>query len=163
MLEQLKKQEENEDVITQMAIKLKWKTSDQPVEVLPQLVKAEEKVISKKEKTEERSMEVEPYIPQFVSRTRSLQIILEHELEKYEKDDIVKHVFLERDIGRAGRLRRRTYSEPRKWKCGKRKLTIQYGCCYNFAQDKEGNLPGIIRHDKVDPLPSFIKRMIKQL
>ncbi|XP_020594090.1 uncharacterized protein LOC110034146 [Phalaenopsis equestris] len=29
--------------------------------------------------------------------------------------------------------------------------------------DKEGNPPGMICHDKVDPLPSFIKRMIKRL
>ncbi|XP_020598640.1 uncharacterized protein LOC110038211 [Phalaenopsis equestris] len=143
-------------------------------------------------------MEVEPNIPQFVNRTRPLQIIPKHEMEKYEKvrkqnvehfqrlhgkyvnileglelhtnvftsseqDDIVELVFLEREMGRAGQLRRRTYSEPRKWKRGKGRFTIQYGCCYNFAQDKEGNLPRIICHNKFDPLPSFIKRMIKRL
>ncbi|XP_020598281.1 uncharacterized protein LOC110037894 [Phalaenopsis equestris] len=168
-----------------MAIKLKEKTADRPVEVPSEPWKAEAKVILREAKNEERSMEIEPYIPQFVNRTRPLRIILEHELEKYEKvrkqnfknfqrlqeeyvnileglelytnvftsseqDDIVECDFLEIDMGRAGRLRRRTYSEPRKWKCGK-------------GRDKEGNLPGIIRHDEVDPLPSFIKRMIKQL
>ncbi|XP_020591016.1 uncharacterized protein LOC110031918 [Phalaenopsis equestris] len=78
-------------------------------------------------------------------------------------DNIVKRDFLEREMGQAGLLRRRTCSKPRKWKCGKRRVTIQYGCCYNFAHDKEGNLPGIVCHDEVDPLPSFIKRMIKRL
>ncbi|XP_020573117.1 uncharacterized protein LOC110019684 [Phalaenopsis equestris] len=80
-----------------------------------------------------------------------------------EQDDIVEHVFLEKDMGHAGRLSRRIYSEPRKWKRRKRKVTIQHGCCYNFAQDKVGNPPGIFCHDEVDPLPSFIKRIIIRL
>ncbi|XP_020598783.1 RNA demethylase ALKBH5-like [Phalaenopsis equestris] len=42
-------------------------------------------------------------------------------------------------------------------------VTIQYDLYYNFAQDKEGNPPRIICHDEVDPLPSFIKRIIKRL
>ncbi|XP_020581370.1 uncharacterized protein LOC110025295 [Phalaenopsis equestris] len=33
-----------------------------------------------------------------------------------EQDDIVERVFLEQEMGHTGRLRRRTYSEPRKWK-----------------------------------------------
>ncbi|XP_020593262.1 uncharacterized protein LOC110033570 [Phalaenopsis equestris] len=171
---------------------------DQPVEMPPQPMKAKEGVIFKEEEIEERIMEVEPYIPQFVNKTRPLQIIPEHEMEKYEKfrkqnfehfqrlqgnyfnileglelhtnvftsseqDEIVKRVFLEREIGCAGRLGRRTYSELRKWKRGKGRVTIQYYCCYNFARDKEGNPLGIIHHNEVDPLPSFIKRIIKQL
>jgi len=27
----------------------------------------------------------------------------------------------------------RTYSEPRKWMPGKGRVTIQFGCCYNYA------------------------------
>jgi hypothetical protein len=27
----------------------------------------------------------------------------------------------------------RTYSEPRKWMRGKGRVTIQFGCCYNYA------------------------------
>ena len=36
------------------------------------------------------------------------------------------HMFLPFDIGR-------TYSEPRKWMRGKGRVTIQFGCCYNYA------------------------------
>ncbi|XP_020597545.1 uncharacterized protein LOC110037282 [Phalaenopsis equestris] len=50
-----------------------------------------------------------------------------------EQDDIVERVFLERDMGRAGR------------------------------QGRKSAWPGIIHLDEVDPLPSFIKRMIKRL
>ncbi|XP_020597778.1 uncharacterized protein LOC110037461 [Phalaenopsis equestris] len=181
-----------------MAIKLKGKTPDQPVEMPPQPMKTGGGVILKEKEIEERIMQVEPYIPQFVNMTRPLQIIPEHELEKYEKvrkqnfdhfqrfqgkyvnileglelhtnvftsseqEDIVEVFFLEREMGRAGRLRRRTYFEPRKWKRGEGRVTIQYDCCYNFTKNKEGNPPRIIRHDEVDPLPSFIKRTIKRL
>lgn len=27
----------------------------------------------------------------------------------------------------------RTYSEPHKWMRGKGRVTIQFGCCYNYA------------------------------
>ncbi|XP_020587936.1 RNA demethylase ALKBH5-like [Phalaenopsis equestris] len=46
---------------------------------------------------------------------------------------------------------------------GKSKITIQFGCCYNYVYDKRRNPPGIIRHDEVDQLPSLMKRMIKKI
>ncbi|KAJ8446247.1 hypothetical protein Cgig2_016018 [Carnegiea gigantea] len=57
----------------------------------------------------------------------------------------------------------RTYSEPRKWMRGKGRVTIQFGCCYNYAVDKDGNPPGIIRDEEVDPLPPVFKQMIKRM
>ncbi|URD81597.1 hypothetical protein MUK42_19074 [Musa troglodytarum] len=69
--------------------------------------------------------------------------------------------FLEK--GRKGMLRERTYSEPRKWMRGKGRVTIQFGCCYNYAVDKHGNPPGIIRDEEVDPIPPLLKVMIKRM
>ncbi|XP_020585631.1 uncharacterized protein LOC110028218 [Phalaenopsis equestris] len=135
MLEQLKEQGENEDVITQMAIKLKGKTFDRPVEVLPQPVK-----------TEERSIKVEPYIPQFRLQGKYVNILEGLELHtnvftSSEQDDNVEHVFLERDMGRAGRLRR-TYSETRKWKHD----CIPNSCIVNIYE--AGNcIPPHVDHD----------------
>lgn len=85
----------------------------------------------------------------------------------------------------------RTYSEPRKWMRGKGRVTLQLGCCYNYAvvkfptllgaftfpfgfqndfhvtlatlQDKNGNPPGIKRDEEVDPLPSLFKKIIKRM
>lgn len=38
-------------------------------------------------------------------------------------------------------------------------------CCIIFAtlQDKNGNPPGIVRDEEVDPLPSLFKKMIKRM
>ncbi|OAY62861.1 RNA demethylase ALKBH5, partial [Ananas comosus] len=57
----------------------------------------------------------------------------------------------------------RTYSEPDKWMRGKGRVTIQFGCCYNYAKDKEGNLPGILRHVVADPIPDLFKVIIRRL
>lgn len=75
---------------------------------------------------------------------------------------------------------------------GKGRVTIQFGCCYNYAvvcinfitlydsylvytlygfvltfcqnfQDRNGNPPGIIRDEEVDPLPPVFINMIKRL
>ncbi|XP_062185829.1 RNA demethylase ALKBH9B-like [Phragmites australis] len=67
------------------------------------------------------------------------------------------------DKGRRGLLRERTYSEPRKWMRGKGRATIQFGCCYNYATDRNGNPPGIIRDEEVDPLPPLLTAMIRRL
>ncbi|KAL8143341.1 hypothetical protein V2J09_016373 [Rumex salicifolius] len=80
-----------------------------------------------------------------------------------EQADIVKSVYNLQEMGRNGRLRDRTYSEPKKWMRGKGRVTLQFGCCYNYAVDKDGNPPGIIRDEEVDPLPSVFKDMIKRL
>ncbi|XP_020592067.1 uncharacterized protein LOC110032698 [Phalaenopsis equestris] len=83
-------------------------------------------------------------------------------LEKDEQS-ILDCIFNLRDRGRAGLLKERTYSEPRKWMRGKGRITIQCGYCYNFTNDRQGNPPGILRYDQVDLLPPMVKWMIKQM
>ncbi|KAI0497988.1 hypothetical protein KFK09_021229 [Dendrobium nobile] len=65
--------------------------------------------------------------------------------------------------GRKGQLRERTYSEPRKWMRGKGRVTIQFSSCYNYAMVSNGNPLGIIRDEKVDPIPPLLKQMIKRM
>ncbi|KAL9267644.1 RNA demethylase ALKBH9B-like protein [Drosera capensis] len=79
-----------------------------------------------------------------------------------EQSKIVKNVYELQKMGQKGQLRARTYTEPRKWMPGKGRVTIQFGCCYNYAIDKDGNPPGIIREEEVDPLPPVFKQMIKR-
>ncbi|KAI4990776.1 hypothetical protein ZWY2020_039147 [Hordeum vulgare] len=62
-----------------------------------------------------------------------------------EQAKIVACVLDLQDQGRRGCLRERTYSEPRKWMRGKGRATIQFGCSYNYAADRDGNPPGIVR------------------
>ncbi|KAI7738309.1 hypothetical protein M8C21_012972 [Ambrosia artemisiifolia] len=80
-----------------------------------------------------------------------------------EQKKIVESVYEFQRMGQKGRLRERTYSEPSKWMRGKGRITIQFGCCYNYAVDKNGNPPGIIRDEEVDPLPPIFIDMIKRL
>ncbi|XVE94057.1 hypothetical protein REPUB_Repub01dG0247500 [Reevesia pubescens] len=80
-----------------------------------------------------------------------------------EQKKIVECVYDLQRMGQKGQLRERTYSEPRKWMRGKGRVTIQFGCCYNYAVDKNGNPPGIIRDEEVDPLPPLFKQMIKRM
>ncbi|GAV61162.1 2OG-FeII_Oxy_2 domain-containing protein [Cephalotus follicularis] len=80
-----------------------------------------------------------------------------------EQKNIVECVYNLQRMGQKGHLRERTYSEPRKWMRGKGRVTIQFGCCYNYAVDKDGNPPGIVRDEEVDPLPHLFKQMIKRM
>ncbi|KAE8702262.1 phosphatidylinositol-4-phosphate 5-kinase 8-like [Hibiscus syriacus] len=80
-----------------------------------------------------------------------------------EQSRIVECVYNLQRMGQKGQLRERTYTEPRKWMRGKGRVTIQFGCCYNYAVDKNGNPPGIIRDEEVDPLPQLFKQMIKRM
>ncbi|KAL6651668.1 hypothetical protein ACP70R_010593 [Stipagrostis hirtigluma subsp. patula] len=80
-----------------------------------------------------------------------------------EQQRIVDCVHDLQDRGRRGLLRERTYSEPRKWMRGKGRATIQFGCCYNYATDRKGNPPGIIRDEEVDPLPPLLRAMVCRL
>lgn len=80
-----------------------------------------------------------------------------------EQKKIVESVYEFQRLGQKGRLRERTYTEPTKWMRGKGRITIQFGCCYNYAVDKNGNPPGIIREEEVDPLPPIFKQMIKRM
>ncbi|XP_074584333.1 RNA demethylase ALKBH9B-like isoform X2 [Curcuma longa] len=80
-----------------------------------------------------------------------------------EQKQIVDCIYEFQKKGQNGELRERTYSEPRKWMRGKGRITIQFGCCYNYAVDKHGNPPGIIRDEEVDPIPPLLKFMIKRM
>ncbi|KAH0988700.1 hypothetical protein GBA52_000183 [Prunus armeniaca] len=80
-----------------------------------------------------------------------------------EQKEIVECVYNLQRMGQRGQLRERTYSEPRKWMRGKGRVTIQFGCCYNYAVDRNGNPPGIVRNEDVDPLPPLFKQMIKRM
>ncbi|XP_006655769.1 RNA demethylase ALKBH9B isoform X2 [Oryza brachyantha] len=80
-----------------------------------------------------------------------------------EQQRIVKYVYDLQEMGQRGELGDRTYTEPQRWMRGKGRVTIQFGCCYNYATDKNGNPPGIIRTIASDPMPSLFKVMIKRL
>ncbi|KNA19698.1 hypothetical protein SOVF_058830 isoform B [Spinacia oleracea] len=80
-----------------------------------------------------------------------------------EQKKIVESVYNFQKMGRKGQLMERTYSEPLKWMRGKGRVTMQFGCCYNYAVDKDGNPPGIVRDEEVDPLPPLFKQMISRM
>ncbi|CAM0912665.1 unnamed protein product [Alopecurus aequalis] len=80
-----------------------------------------------------------------------------------EQQRIVECVYDLQKKGKRGQLGDRTYTEPEKWMRGKGRVTIQFGCCYNYATDKNGNPPGIIRTFVSDPIPELFKVMIKRM
>ncbi|VVB10073.1 unnamed protein product [Arabis nemorensis] len=80
-----------------------------------------------------------------------------------EQKRIVDHVYELQEKGRKGELQERTFTAPRKWMRGKGRVTIQFGCCYNYATDKAGNPPGILQHGAVDPIPPLFKVIIRRL
>nr|DAD24608.1 TPA_asm: hypothetical protein HUJ06_026072 [Nelumbo nucifera] len=80
-----------------------------------------------------------------------------------EQEKIVDYVYKLQRTGQNGQLKERTYTEPKKWMRGKGRVTIQFGCCYNYAVDKNGNPPGIVRDEEVDPIPPLFKAIIKRL
>ncbi|KAK8710449.1 hypothetical protein V6N13_145772 [Hibiscus sabdariffa] len=80
-----------------------------------------------------------------------------------EQKRIVDYVYMLQEMGRKGELKERTYTEPQKWMRGKGRVTIQFGCCYNYAMDKNGNPPGILPNELVDPIPDLFKVIIRRL
>ncbi|KAJ8771043.1 hypothetical protein K2173_023368 [Erythroxylum novogranatense] len=80
-----------------------------------------------------------------------------------EQRRIVDKVYELYEMGKKGELKERTYSAPQKWMRGKGRVTLQFGCCYNYAIDKNGNPPGIVRNELVDPIPDLFKIIIKRL
>ncbi|KAJ6367237.1 hypothetical protein OIU77_003577 [Salix suchowensis] len=80
-----------------------------------------------------------------------------------EQKRIVNLVYSHKEKGEKGELKERTYSAPQKWMKGKGRVTLQFGCCYNYATDKNGNLPGIIQDEMVDPMPDLFKVIIRRL
>lgn len=80
-----------------------------------------------------------------------------------EQKRIVQFVEELQEKGRNGQLKDRTYTAPQKWMKGKGRVTIQFGCCYNYAMDRKGNPPGILKNEEVDPIPHLLKVMIKRI
>ncbi|KAK7331621.1 hypothetical protein VNO80_28358 [Phaseolus coccineus] len=106
----------------------------------------------------------------FVEKVNSRHINVVQGLELHtevfnalEQKKIVEWIYRLQWRGKQGKLKDRTYSEPRKWMRGKGRVTIQFGCCYNYAVDKSGKPPGIMRDEEVDPLPPVFKQMIKRM
>ncbi|KAF6142923.1 hypothetical protein GIB67_003879 [Kingdonia uniflora] len=50
-----------------------------------------------------------------------------------EQKKIVDFIYRLQEMGGKGELKARTYSSPKKWMKGKGRITIQFGCCYNYA------------------------------
>ncbi|CAI9276464.1 unnamed protein product [Lactuca saligna] len=80
-----------------------------------------------------------------------------------EQNRIVDFVYELQEKGKNKKLKDRTYTAPQKWMRGKGRVTIQFGCCYNYATDRNGNPPGILRNELVDPIPPLFKVIIKRL
>ncbi|WOH05343.1 hypothetical protein DCAR_0624759 [Daucus carota subsp. sativus] len=80
-----------------------------------------------------------------------------------EQKRIVDYVYELEEMGKNGKLKARTYTAPQKWMRGKGRVTIQFGCCYNYAVDKKGNPPGILQNELVDPIPHLFKVIIRRL
>uniref|UniRef100_A0A5B6Z2X6 Fe2OG dioxygenase domain-containing protein n=1 Tax=Davidia involucrata TaxID=16924 RepID=A0A5B6Z2X6_DAVIN len=80
-----------------------------------------------------------------------------------EQKRIVDFVYELQEKGKKGELKERTYTAPQKWMRGKGRVTIQFGCCYNYAIDKNGNPPGILQNEIVDPIPHLFKVIIRRL
>ena len=66
-------------------------------------------------------------------------------------------------MGDDGALMGRTYSAPRKWRRGNGRITVQMGCCYNYATDKDGRPPGILRNEPVCGLPPFLEDLLDRM
>jgi len=41
--------------------------------------------------------------------------------------------------------------------------TVQLGCCYNYATDKNGNPPGILRNEAVCGMPPYLEECIDRM
>ncbi|CAL9068354.1 unnamed protein product [Musa banksii] len=80
-----------------------------------------------------------------------------------EQKRIVDFVYELQGKGKNHQLGEHTYSEPPKWMCGKGRVTIQFGCCYNYSMDKNGNPPGILKNVVADPVPHLFKVIIRRL
>ncbi|XP_061360945.1 RNA demethylase ALKBH9B-like [Gastrolobium bilobum] len=80
-----------------------------------------------------------------------------------EQKRIVSYVASLQEMGRKGELKDRTFTAPKKWMRGKGRETIQFGCCYNYAVDRDGNPPGILPRGSVDPIPDLFKVIIRRL
>lgn len=79
-----------------------------------------------------------------------------------EQKRIVDFVYELQERGKNNEFGEHTYSAPRKWMRGKGRVTIQFGCCYNYAE-RNGTPPGILHSVMADRMPNLFKVMIKRL
>ncbi|XAR57975.1 hypothetical protein NMG60_11026298 [Bertholletia excelsa] len=81
-----------------------------------------------------------------------------------EQKRIVDFVYLLLDKGRKGELKEHTYIGSQKWMTEQRgPVSMQFGCSYNNATDKNGESPGILQNEIVDPIPDLFKVIIRRL
>ncbi|KAJ8764300.1 hypothetical protein K2173_006040 [Erythroxylum novogranatense] len=80
-----------------------------------------------------------------------------------EQKRIVDHAYELYEMERKGELKERTYIAPQKWMRGKGHVTLQFGCCYNYATYKNGNPPDFLRNGHVDPITKLFKVIIRRL
>lgn len=101
-------------------------------------------------------------------RGREVNVLEGLELHKnlfteLEQKRLVDFILEMEEKGRNNQLPGRTFTAPKKWMKGKGRVTIQYGCCYNYIADRDGTPPGISPRDLVEPIPPLLKRTIKRL
>jgi alkylated DNA repair protein alkB family protein 5 len=74
--------------------------------------------------------------------------LYENFLDEMEQEKVVRMIHELERLGQQGELRGRTFTAPRKWMRGKGRVTIQFGCCYNYAVDRQGRPPGILQGEE---------------
>eukprot|EP01018_Ginkgo_biloba_P018800 Gb_11544 [translate_table: standard] len=101
---------------------------------------------------------------------RSLQINIIEGIELHEnifgdfsQKMLLEEIFKLQEKGEKRLLHKRTYLKPKSWMQGKGRVTLQFGCCYNYHSDEYGNRIGINQIDKVDPIPNLFIKVIKRL
>ena len=84
-------------------------------------------------------------------------------LSPLEQQQLLAFVRRMAEFGDEGALVNRTYSAPRRWMRGKGRITVQLGCCYNYATDKNGNPPGILPNEKVAGMPRLLEQVLDRM
>ncbi|VFQ93469.1 unnamed protein product [Cuscuta campestris] len=77
---------------------------------------------------------------------------------------IVDYVETLNKMGNHGESKETSYTAPENCMDGRGRGTFQFGWCHNYATDKNGDPPGILKDDNtLDPIPPLLKDMIKRL
>ena len=80
-----------------------------------------------------------------------------------EQRHLLKLVGRMRELGAQGQLVGRTYTAPARNRPGNGRVTVQLGCCYNYAADREGNPPGILPAERVCGLPPLLLDVVERM
>ena len=84
-------------------------------------------------------------------------------LSQLEQRHVLGFVRRMAEHGDEGALVNRTYSAPRRWMRGKGRVTVQHGCCYNYATDRQGNPPGILPSEAVCGMPPLFEDIVDRM